>query len=50
MKCVRCKVKEAESDVTKLCYECYEKLHPGIHKRMDEDLELLRIIGERASK
>lgn len=48
MKCVRCKVKEAEDDTFKVCYDCNEKLHPGVHKQMEEINRTLDIIARVA--
>lgn len=49
MKCKRCGIKEA-NETTKVCEDCYEEMHPGVHKRMEEEEKLWKIISKQASK
>lgn len=48
--CKRCGKHEAENDTFKLCYECNEKLHPGIHEKMKRDMKTLETIAKKAGE
>lgn len=48
--CKRCGQRVAENDTFKLCYECDEELHPGIHEKMERDMRTLETIAKRAGE